>query len=322
MIGLSKSGVFHRLGIFLLSLAYGAFLASLPLDVFKDRVNYLNYADQSSLIFLRYWSESYVTVLTNEPLWLLLNTALRIFFDAETTLRFIIGVPASIVAFQVLRSNPKNFFWLLIFLLLPQVVKNHVIHLRQGVALSIFLIGWFSGSKSLRLILFCMTPFVHASFFFIMSILVFSEFFRALRFSIGLRSVLFVTYGILVSSVVFRVSEILNARQVSHYEFDAVDISGVGFIFWLIVWCLFFLQGRKFMRLNSFAIAVLLFYLSSYFFIQISGRIFESGMIVILLAGIQLSSWRRQAFLALITSYGFFSYLLRLGQPWLGFGTI
>ena len=50
----------------------------LPLDVFTDRDNYLNYAENSLLIFKRYQGGVH-TLLANEPLWLLANVGFATF---------------------------------------------------------------------------------------------------------------------------------------------------------------------------------------------------------------------------------------------------
>lgn len=313
---------FYLFAIFALSLTYGWVLAGLPLEVFKDRTNYLIYADQSSLILLRYWSQGILTGLTNEPIWLLLNAGLALVFEPETTLRIVIGVPASIVAYLVLRAEPKNFIWLLLLLFLPQVLKNHIVHLRQGVAVSFFLIGWFSNWRAMRWFFFLFTPFIHASFFFILTLLLLTAIFRELRLAAGLRNILFIFVGLTLSIFLAAVAKFLGARQAVEYDFAVADISGLGFIFWSIVLFVMILQGRTFMRQHAFAIGVLVFYLSTYFFIEVTARIFESALIILLLAGLQMTVWRRQVFVALIVGYGLLSYVLSLNQPWLGFGVI
>jgi hypothetical protein len=313
------NSVYHFLIVFI-ALGYGYVLTLFPLEAFKDRANYLVYADQSFIIFLRYWSKGLLTWLANEPVWLLLNISINLAFETETTLRIIVGAPASIVAYFVLRVGPKNFYWLLLFLLLPQILKNHIIHLRQGVAVSFFLIGWFSHRRSVRWLFFFLTPFIHASFFFVLFLLLLSIFFKKLRFSAGLRNIFFVINGIIISISLAGVASFFGARQAVESNFEPADVSGLGFVFWFIVLFLFIAQGRNFLRQNSFAIGTLFFYLSTYFFIDVTARIFESALIILLLACLQMTGWRRQMFGLMIVSYCILSYALRLSKPWLGFG--
>ena len=310
----------HLVTILLIALGYGLVLAGLPLEVFKDRANYLIYADQSLLIFLGHWSQGVLTGLANEPIWLLINAGLNLIFEPETTLRIIIGVPASIVAYLVLRTDSKNFIWLLLFLLLPQILKNHIVHLRQGVAISIFLLGWFSNSRSLSWFLLLLTPFIHASFFFILALLALTTIASKLRLAADLRNILFVVFGLATGVSLAGLAQYLGARQALEYDFTTAQISGLGFIFWTMVLVILISQGRSFMRQHAFAIGSLVFYLSTYFFIEVTARIFESSLAILLLAGLQMSGWRRITFISMIMSYGVLGYALRLDQPWLGFG--
>jgi len=60
--------------IYLFSLIYAATLAFLSLDVFKDRINYLRYAESSLAILQGYFNKGILVALVNEPVWLLINT--------------------------------------------------------------------------------------------------------------------------------------------------------------------------------------------------------------------------------------------------------
>ena len=305
--------------VLLIALIYGSILTSLPLEVFKDRANYLIYADRSFYILLSRFTSDVLSGLTNEPVWLLFNSLLRYFFEPETTLRILIGIPASTVAYLVLRSDPKNFIWLLLFLLLPQVLKNHIVHLRQGVAISIFLIAFFSSFRPLRWFLLLLTPFIHASFFIVLALLALATIASKFRLAADLRILLFVVFGFSVSVSLAGIAQILGARQALVYDFTTAQISGLGFLFWAIVLVLLMSQGAKFNRQHTFAIGVLALYLSTYFFIEVTARIFESSILIVLLAGLQMSGWRRMAFISMIISYGVLGYGSKLDQPWMGF---
>src|SRR5690606_31256538 len=102
------------------------------------------YARYSDEIMARYSALNLVAVLFNEPLWLLINIGLSKLFIGEVVLRIIIFVAAFLVSWLLLRQNPRHIFWMMGFLLIPQVMKNHIIHLRQGLGLAVFLLGYFS----------------------------------------------------------------------------------------------------------------------------------------------------------------------------------
>lgn len=63
---------------FLLCITY-AFLSHLKIDVFKDRENYSIYASSSWDILSANLFQSIIGTLTNEPLWLLVNSILSFF---------------------------------------------------------------------------------------------------------------------------------------------------------------------------------------------------------------------------------------------------
>lgn len=311
----------YRLMSLMVALIYGGFLASLPLDVFKDRVNYLHYAAYSWDVLNRFWSQSPLVALANEPIWLLINSGLAIFLPTDISLRIIIFVPAAIVAWIVLLQSPRNFIWLLLFLVHPLVIKNHIIHLRQGMAIAVFLLGWFSEYKPIRWLLMGCAPFIHSSFLFVLGLLGIAKIAIKLRLGPDLRTLLFVAVGIISGLGLSWLAAFIGARQVFDYKFAmAADASGLGFIFWAMVFVVMYLQGGAYMRLYAFELGTMLFYLTTYLFIEVAARIFESAILLVLLAGLKLTGWRSKVFRAMILSLAALLYASRFGQPWLGWG--
>jgi hypothetical protein len=62
--------------------------------------------------------------------------------------------------------------------------------------------------------------------------------------------------------------------------------------------------------------------LGTYWLIEVTARIFESGLPLVLLAGLSLSGWRRVVFLFAVLGSGSLMWLMRLGQPAMGFGIV
>lgn len=317
-----RSNVGYYFLVLALALTYGGLLASLPLDAFSDRVNYLNYAENSWNIFERYWTVSPVIVLFNEPLWLLINAGLATVLSPKVVLQLIIFVPASLVAWNVLRQDSHQLIWLMFFLLLPQVIVYHICGLRQGAAISIFLTGWFTTKRPLRYLMLALTPFIHSSFFFVLALLSLTNITRWLRLSADLRILLFAGLGLGVGTALSWITSLLGARQANFFAFSMTNVSGFGFIFWGLVLGVMCLQGRTFMRQHAFEIGVIAFYLTTYFLIEVTGRIFESTLLLVLLAGLRLTGWRRVVFLTLIISYGLLQYAIRFDESWMGFGAL
>jgi hypothetical protein len=305
-----------------LSFAYGITLAGLPLEVFKDRANYLIYAADSWRILVGYWEQGPLAAMANEPLWLLINAGLATALPAEAVLSLIIFAPATALAWAVLRREPGQIAWLFLFLLSPQVLKNHIIHLSQGMAVATFIAGWYASSRPRRWLLVGATPFIHSSFFFILLLLALTNAMQRLKFSGDIRATLFATAGIGIGLNLGWIASLLGAQQAQWYDFSMGDVSGAGFLFWTMVFVVLCLQGHAFVRRHTFELGVIVFYLATYFFIEVTARIFESGLLAILIAGLHLTGWRRPVFLSLIVSYTTMQYALRIREPWLGFGLV
>ncbi len=57
----------------------------------------------------------------------------------------------------------------------------------------------------------------------------------------------------------------------------------------------------------------------TYWLVEVTARIFESGFFVVFFAGLTLRGWRRQVFLGIVMGAGALAWVLRIGQPGLGF---
>lgn len=322
MSGLKKDGLYKYVIVFV-SIIYACSLAYLiPMDdSIKDRVSYLMYASDSGAISLRYLSSGILAFLANEPAWLGINMILSQLLSPEQVVFSIVLFSAFWSSYLILKFDARYFVFLLVIVFFPQVILKYVVHLRQGLAISIFLLGWFSGSKNLRYFLFFLTPFVHSSFFFILFLVFLTSLFKKIRLAFDLRTILIIGFGVSLSFIIGVVAEALGARQGGSSAQASAGVSGLGFVFWLAVFLLYMMQGRIFCYLNSFTITTLVFYMSSYFFTKFTGRIFESALILVLLSGLALTSWRKLSFLGLISAFFLLSWGMKLGQPWLGWGT-
>ena len=317
-----KLSLEYHLIVIIIALVYASLLAiAIPsTEVIKDRINYLGYADSSSLIVLDYLRQGWISVIFNEPIWLGLNIGLKFFLTAEQVVNLIIFFSAFTVSYLILKVNPKAFLFLLLLLFLPQVIGKFVVHLRQGLAISIFLVGWFTASKPWRWFLFALTPLIHVSFFFVVLLLAYVSILNKLKFALDLRTVAVVALGLTVGIGLEFVAGMLGARQIQRYEFSTGDVSGLGFLFWLVILALYWMQGRTFAKKHAFEIATLTFYLTTYFLIEVTGRIFESTIAISLLAGLNLTAWRRAAFIGVVIFFAVVGWLMNFGQPWLGWG--
>ena len=164
-----------------------------------------------------------------------------------------------------------------------------------------------------------LTPFIHASFFFILVLLVLTWILRSIRFAPDLKTITYVAAGIAVGLGLGVLAELLGARQGTRYAFERTDVSGLGFLLWVMILGIMLSAGKTWLRDHAFESGVVIFYLATYWLIEVTARIFESGLVVVLLAGLTLRGWRRQVFLGIVLGAGALAWVLRIGRPALGF---
>jgi hypothetical protein len=287
--------------IFIVSFLYAYTLISIPMDGIPDRDNYLNYALNASEIWTRY---TQISIFVNEPIWLEINEALsHLFYSPKITVLTIIFFASFVTAFVVLKVNKKYFIYLLAIILLWQVMQKNIIHLRQGLAISFFLVAYFLENKKIKFFLYTILPFIHLSFFFILFILIFSHYIKRINIPIYINYILQVLLYIFISLFILYLAQLLGARQANGYIETSQNISGLGFIFWSIILLLYITEHNKFQTTHYFSISILFFYLSAYFLLPVSARIFESAIILVLLSALDLSDKRKYIFFALFSIY-------------------
>jgi hypothetical protein len=166
----SSSAISIRGLIWVFPFIYAFTLASLPVDKFIDRDNYLALVTASGIALQAYSGSGFLTLLQNEPIWLAINLVLGLFFENAIVLQILIFVSSFLFSFAILRMSkpePKYILFAIAICLWPQVMKNYVIHIRQGVAISVFMLAMLSAARIPRVVGLAATPFLHSSFFFV-----------------------------------------------------------------------------------------------------------------------------------------------------------
>ncbi|MEH8015845.1 EpsG family protein [Rheinheimera muenzenbergensis] len=309
----------QKFACLLVALLYAALLCSFPMEGVIDRANYLEMARVSPLIMARHLGQGLHSLLANEPVWLALNSVLGLLFDDTVVVRIIVFFSAFVVSYLLLLNNPKNFFWLMLVLVFPQVMKNFVIHIRQGLAIAVFLLGWFSAGNKKRLFFIGLSPFIHSSFFIIIAIMLGGWLLKKLRTAPDIKLLLYFCVSLSLALLVAQLAAIVGARQATTTAITAEAASGIGFIFWTMMLVLMLLQGRRFLHQYTVASGVLIFYLAAYFFTPIAGRVFESGVLLVLLALLATTGWRRIIMLTTILAFNAALMLVSYTQPLMGF---
>lgn len=288
----------------IIALIFAVVLTALPVDAFKDRQNYLNYFTGAPLILLAQLDAGIGPLLANEPLFVSICLILNAVLGPEQGLRVVIFAGAFLVAYTSLRMAPGHLLLVLCFLLCPQILKNHVLHLRQGLGIGIFLVGWTSSRPRTRWTFMTLAAFIHSSFAFVLLFMGVASVLRKLGSSRMIALTVYLVIGLTLGFGLGIVARSLGARQGSEFEFVAdPTISGQGFAFWTLPLAIMLLQSRQFVSEHLLEIGSIIVYLATYFLSPVTGRVFESTLILVLLAGLRMRGKSRLLFLMLIGVY-------------------
>jgi hypothetical protein len=138
----------------------------------KIDITTLNY-NNAGVLYESYSASGFLTLIFNEPIWIFINILLKeLIPDPVTGVRVIVFVGSFLSCYVLIKSiSEKNRSVLItvalsmLFMLSPSFIKNYITHLRQGLAIGIFMLGMsFQGLT--RIVLVAMAPFIHSSFFF------------------------------------------------------------------------------------------------------------------------------------------------------------
>lgn len=293
-----------------------AILLILPKDVLwaKDRHNYLDYAMQSNILFNRYMSRGILDFISNEPLFLVINIILNTILSPENVIKSIIFISTIIVLYSCGKLTNYNIFTIIIFLIVPQILKNHVIHLRQGLALSIYLLG-VSSTNKLKYIRY-LSPLIHTSFFFVIAFEMIDCFLKAAKLKYDSR--LLIAFGILViiPLLIPTIAKVFGDRRYSQYAFGLVrqDI-GLGFLIWIIFSIVYIFVINKNNKINIICCYGIIFYITSYFTLDFTARIFENIIPIILISSINYRQKSiRYLFILFFIVFGITQYIVGGGN--------
>jgi hypothetical protein len=294
----------------------------IPIDAVLDRDNYLNMASDgwSEVILLTHFLNGYFALFFNEPLWLLLNMVLSKFLEPELIISIIIFLSSFFTFRFLLKKNTNEFHFILLFFLFPQIMKNYVIHLRQGFGLLFYITAYYSISSYYKRLGRALAMFIHSSFIILILIELLNRIIERFTINTSIRIIIYFFIGLISGLSILFFAQLSGARQGEQYTEFQNNSSGLAFIFWFIILLIIVLQGKKYIEENGIVVFFIIFYLMTYFTTPLSGRIFESAMLIVLIACLRLTNWRLFLYKNLILCYGLIQVLLALNKPFLGWG--
>ena len=288
---------------YIFALLVALFLAAREIPTQLDDVNYINYVHFSGQIIAQNIKDiSFIVV--DEPLWLVINFLLGIIIDPIMAVRIIIFVSVFLILFALGKYTNYSLLSIIFYLLIEQIVKNNILHLRQGLAIAVFIFAFSLKGKWKNLMF--LSPLIHTSFWFVMLFYVYDIISKKLT---NYRRILYFTLCsiTLILSLGFIVS-ILGDRRADLYSFSFLNLaSGKAFIWWGMFLVLFYLGTIK-TQMQRIAVYGIIFYLLSYFLLDFGARVFENFVILVLLVSLissKSTGWKT----TLLTLLGIYSLL-------------
>jgi len=281
----------------------------------QDRFFYLVYAESGWTLIQNNISRGLFTFLSNEPLFLLINSALALLFSPESVVKIIIFTASFLGLYSLGRLSKYNLWILFLFLFLPTILLKYITHLRQGLAMSIYFLGLagFIDNRRYKFIRFA-TPFIHSSMAFVVLYELLELFFKKIKLSSGLRlffsSVALTGFMVLIPGIAM----VIGDRRTDSYVFElGLSGSGLGFLIWVLAGS-YFLMFRKNDYISTICNYGIVFYLVSYFYLDFGARVFESIFPLIVLSAVtDKKSWFKLSYIAFLVLYGLLGWYGRGG---------
>lgn len=302
--------------IFVIGLIYAAVLVSLPNDLFKDRGSYLEHAIHGLVVVQDQLGNGLKSFFFNEPVWFLYafvvgSTFGAEFFVASTVFinSFILFVSLSLLVSRY-RPGWISIIIALILVASPELLKNQLVHLRQGFALSIYLMWLVLSSKnvSIKASIFC--SLVHSSFFFLSVFVLFFKLYR--RCAPDLSAGVFILASIPALVGLFGTvdifAEAVGARQAGKESIH--EISGFGALFWLAYLFILTLRMDRLNEIVIFSALGIVVYLVGYLVFPEISRVFKNFIPYIYIVAFCGRTQADKVLLVLISINYIFHYLL------------
>lgn len=294
----------ERSSALILALFYALIVANVDLllgidsSAIQDRGNYLNAANNAfdEIVLSNFGSLVFFFEQQLFPLSLLIINGFT--SDSSGTLRVLIFFSAMTTTFLLLRRSRVDAIWFLPVVMFEWYAVNHVIAVRQGLAATVFLLGFFATRKDVKFLCYAMAPMIHSQFFLAL-LFVFWLKVVAVRFAdVHVRMAITAVMIAGIAGSVLSVSLLIGFQVlIERYSSVLGTFSfGLGYLFWVSFFCLCLMEGRDFIERNFFAILVVIFYLTATVIFVPFSRVMQALIVPVMIAGFELTGDRKILF--------------------------
>ena len=141
------------------------------------------------------------------------------------------------------KVEKKYVFAIMILFFMPQIYKSFLVHLRQGLAVGLYVSSFTCDKKTNKYLFMLSAGLVHNSFIPISLVHIFCD-----QYSQYFSARTIITFTLLFGSVIgiffFEILQLLNFRQHNNYFSAVQNNSGFGFLFWGILFCILLTSNR------------------------------------------------------------------------------
>lgn len=270
--------IFYIFFIIFVGFIYIPFISFMPNIWFRDRDNYIVYAQSSELIMDSY---NKVELFFNEPLFLTLNDFLSHYFEPEVVPYFFVVffLTTFFIALSKYSINSLTFlFGILLSITIPYMLQSELVALRQSIGTAILILAFMLTRNVYKIasaIFIC--SFIHSIFFIFFFIYCLNFIFLK---NIEINKKLLINFFLMIFISIFSIAlaKFFGLRQGDEYSqnMDVGTGGGAFILFTFIFLYLYLWGGREKKELYEFAMIGLIMFLTAYFLTPIAGRLFNT----------------------------------------------
>lgn len=255
-------------------------IIKLPNDLLWDRDNYLYYAEYSDRIIENY--NDIYSLIFNDYLFLKLNYFLSFFISPSSIVNFFVIFSLGVLFFLLSKYsiNILTFtFGVILSLLITPILHLEVIAIRQALATSIVLLGFYFFNDFKKMIfVFFIASLVHSAFFLFLFLFLLDNFLFS-KFKFNKRLILNSSVIFVIAFSYLIIASILGFRQVELYSSYDGAVGGGSFLIACFVFLYLYFYGDTIHKLlYFFVLQGFLLFIIFYFFANasVSARLLES----------------------------------------------
>ncbi len=296
-----------------------SFIAFRDVGPAPDDENYVEYGVRAEESIEQISVSEPVFFLLSEPGYKVLN-----YFISKTVGEYwyfpvFIFISFSLLSISIYRISDRPLLSLFVFLLFMPIIKNWYIHLRQGLALSVFLFALSLSSRK-RYLLFIFSSLIHTSFFVSIGSYIYGYLTERLGVDRFTRVILFfflaATFAWLLEDVLRAIGYVTARRE---YKDVGQLASFKVYITYIVISVGFFMSSKKNFGMMTQFLYGLSLYITMGFSVPYSARVFENYLPLAALS-ITDSEYTKNYYFYVMTIVGILAIIYLLpDHPFLSF---